>query len=306
MQTSKKSPTKFANQCWQDKLFDIFNYTLVAVVLLLICYPIYFIFIASFSDPDMVANGQVVLLPKGLNLASYAQTFGYGDIWSGYLNSVINTVLGTCISLMCTLPAAYALSRKDLPGNKLLMGLITFTMFFSGGLIPTYMLVQNLHLYNTRAILLMLGAVSAYNLIIAKSFMATNIPHELYEATQIDGGNDFIFFFRVVVQLSVPIISVLVLLYAVAQWNSYFNALIYIKDRALYPLQVILRELLIQTESSAMMGSGGSASSIGEARKLANMMKYSVIIVSSLPLLVMYGLLSKHFEKGMMVGAIKG
>lgn len=301
----QRKTNEFKRQIIWDKLFDVLNYSIVILILIIICYPLYFVLIASFSDPDMVATGQVIFLPKGLSLRSYIKTFNYRDIWSGYGNSLINTFFGTIISLLCTLPAAYALSRKDLPGRGWIMALITFTMFFSGGLIPTYMLVQNLNLYNTRTVLLLISAVSAYNLIIARSFMSSNIPVELHEATQIDGGNDFIFFFRVVVPLAKPIISVLVLLYAVSQWNSYFNALIYIKDRVLYPLQVILRELLIQTESSSTM-SGGNAASIAEARKLANMMKYSVIIVSSVPLLVVYSFVSKHFEKGMMIGAIKG
>lgn len=301
----QRKSSDFKRQTFWDKLFDVINYAVVILVLIIICYPLYFVLIASFSDPDMVANGQVVLIPKGLSLRSYMKTFSYGDIWTGYANSLINTLLGTIISLCCTVPAAYALSRKDLPGHGWIMGLITFTMFFSGGLIPTYMLVQNLHLYNTRTILLLISAVSAYNLIIARSFMSSNIPEELHEATQIDGGTDFTFFFRVVIPLAKPIISVLILLYAVSQWNSYFNALIYIKDRVLYPLQVILRELLIQTESSSSM-MGGNAASLAEARKLANMMKYSVIIVSSIPLLVVYSFVSKHFEKGLMIGAIKG
>lgn len=301
----QKRTSEFRRQIRADKAFDIVNYIFIAIVLLIICYPLYFIVIASFSDPDMVSNGQVTFFPRGVSLRSYIRTFQQKDIWTGYMNSLFYTIAGTAISLCFTLPAAYSLSRKDLPGKGLMMGLITFTMFFSGGLIPTYMLVQKLHLYNTRTILLLISAVSAYNLIIARSFMSANIPTELLEATQIDGGSDFTFFFKVVVPLSKPIISVLILLYAVSQWNAYFNALIYIKDRVLYPLQVILRELLIQTENSAMM-SGGSATSIAEARKLANMMKYSIIIVSSVPLLAVYGFVSKYFEKGLMIGAIKG
>lgn len=300
-----KKKAEFRNEILADKIFDILNWIVILFVLIAICYPLYFILIASFSDPDMVANGEVILIPKGLSLRSYIKTFQYGDIWTGYMNSLINTFLGTVISVTVTIAAAYSLSRKDMPGRGLFMGLITFTMFFSGGLIPTYLIVQNLHLYNTRAILLLISAVSAYNLIIARSFMVSNIPEELHEAANLDGCDEFKFFFQVAIPISKPLLSVLILLYAVSQWNSYFNALVYIKDRSLYPLQVILRELLIQTESSANMV-GGNASSIAEARKLANMMKYSVIIVSSVPLLIAYSFVQKYFEKGIMIGAIKG
>ena len=301
----EKRKSEFRNEILADKIFDIINWIIVALVLVIICYPLYFILIASFSDPNLVANGDVILIPKGLSLGSYAKTFQYGDIWSGYANSLINTFFGTIISVTVTVAAAYSLSRKEMPGCGLFMKLITFTMFFSGGLIPTYLIVQGLGLYNTRAILLLISAVSAYNLIIARSFMVSNIPEELHEAAVLDGCDEFKFFFQVAIPISKALLSVMILLYAVSQWNSYFNALVYIKDRSLYPLQVILRELLIQTESSANMV-GGNAASIAEARRIANMMKYSVIIVSSLPLLIAYSFVQKYFEKGIMIGAIKG
>ena len=226
-----KKKSEFGSEIFADKIFDIINWIIVLFVLLVICYPLYFIFIASFSDPDMVTNGEVLFFPRGISLRSYERTFQYADIWSGYLNSLINTFLGTIISVSATIAAAYALSRKEMPGCGLFMKLITFTMFFSGGLIPTYLIVKGLGLYNTRAVLLLISAVSAYNLIIARSFMIANVPEELHEAATLDGCDEFKFFFKVAVPISKALLSVMILLYAVAQWNSYFNALVYISDR---------------------------------------------------------------------------
>lgn len=286
-----------------DKAFDIVNLIFIVAVLLIVLYPMYFIVIASFSDPVLVSNGEVVLLPKGISLDGYIQTFQNNDIWIGYRNSLFYTIVGTTICLSCTVPAAYALSRKELVGGRILMKLITFTMFFSGGLIPSYLLINNLGIYDTVWALMLPFAVNVYNLIIARSFMAENIPNELHEAAQLDGCGELRFFFRVVIHLAKPAIFVLLMMYAVEHWNSYFYALIYLRNSELYPLQMILRELLIQTE---MVGSMGGDSTVMRMQEIANMLKYCVIIVSSVPLMALYPFIQKYFEKGLIIGAVKG
>lgn len=286
-----------------DAAFDTVNLIFIIAVLLTVVYPLYFIVIASFSDPTSVANGQVILWPRGVSLDGYRKTFANRDIWTGFSNSIFYTVLGTAICLGCTVPAAYALSRRDLVGGGVLMKLFTFTMFFNGGLVPSYLLVKRLGLYNTVWALTLPFAVNVYNFIIACSFMRENIPVELHEAAQLDGCGDIVFFFRVVLALSKPVVCVLLMMYAVEFWNSYFYALIYLKDRALFPLQMILRELLIQTE---MAGSMGGDTTVMRLQEIADMLKYCVVIVSSLPILCVYPFVQKYFEKGLTLGAVKG
>lgn len=294
---------EFKRQGRGDKVFDITNLLILLAVLLVVLYPLYFIIIASFSDPNAVSAGKVWLFPVGFNLDGYKEILKNNDLWTGYANSIKYTVIGTTLNIALTIPAAYALSRKELVGRTLFMTMITFTMFFGGGLIPTYLLVSNLGLYDTMWALILPGAVSVYNLIVARTYFIQNIPEELFEAAQIDGCTYFKFFIKVVIPISKPIIAVIVLMYAVAHWNSYFNALIYIKDRALYPLQVILRELLIQQESVA--GMAGDAISAAEQQRLADMLKYGIIIVSSLPVLCIYPFIQKYFVKGMLIGSVK-
>lgn len=294
---------EFKRQSVGDKTFDIINHIVLFLVLLAVLYPLYFIIIASFSDPNAVARGDVWLFPVGFNLDGYQEIFKNQDIWSGYMNSIKYTVVGTSINILLTVPAAYALSRKELVGRGFFMTMITFTMFFGGGLIPTYLLINNLGINNTMWALVLPGAISVYNLIVCRTYFSQNIPEELFEAGQVDGCTYFKFFAKVVLPISKPIIAVLVLMYAVGHWNSYFNALIYIRDRSLYPLQVILRELLIQQEAAAGFGDAASAA---EQQKLADMLKYGIIIVSSLPVLCMYPFIQKYFVKGMMIGAVKG
>lgn len=294
---------KFRSQSPGDKTFDIINHIFLGVVLIIVFYPLWFILIASFSDPAAVASGNVYLLPKEFNVDGYLKVFQNKKIWLGYRNSIFYTILGTGINLGFTLLAAYGLSKKSLPGQGFIMGFITFTMFFSGGLIPSYLLMDNLGLNNTIWALVLPGAVSVYNLIVTRSYMSSSIPLELEEAAQLDGCSEFQLFFKIALPLSKPIIGVILLMYAVGHWNSYFNALIYIRDQALYPLQVILRDLLIQTEQAASMG--GDAS-VMELQRVADMLKYGVIVVSSLPVLCLYPFVQKYFEKGMMIGSLKG
>lgn len=294
---------KFSAQSRGDKAFDIINHLILILVTIAVFYPLYFIVIASFSDPAAVASGNVHILPKGFNLDGYAKVFENEKIWTGYGNSILYTVVGTAINLALTIMAAYGLSQKSLPGQGILMGLITFTMFFSGGLIPSYLLVDKMGLNNTMWALILPSAVSVYNLIIARSYMSQNISGELEEAAKLDGCSDFNLFFRIALPLSKPIIGVVVLMYAVGHWNEYFSALIYLRDQSLYPLQVILRDLLIQTEQAANMG--GDAS-VMELQKIADMLKYGVIVVSSLPVLCIYPFIQKYFAQGMMIGSVKG
>ncbi len=294
---------KFASQSAGDKAFDIVNHLLLLLIALAVFYPLYFIVIASFSDPAAVSAGSVHFWPKGFNLEGYSKVFENQKIWLGYRNSILYTVVGTALNLALTIMAAYGLSKKSLPGQSLIMGLITFTMFFSGGLIPFYLLIDKMGINNSMWALVLPGAVSVYNLIIARSYMSENISGELEEAAKLDGCSDFNLFFKIALPLSKPIIGVVVLMYAVGHWNEYFNALIYLRDQTLYPLQVILRDLLIQTEQAASMGGD---SSVMELQKIADMLKYGVIVVSSLPVLCIYPFIQKYFAQGMMIGSVKG
>lgn len=295
----------FWRQGRSDKIFDIVNYTFLIFILLVVLYPIYFVVIASFSSPNEVAAGRVTFFVRGFNLMGYLEIFKSDKIWRGYFNSIIYMVVGTSVNLIATIPAAFAFSRKDMLGSKFLIWLFTFTMFFSGGLIPTYLLIQDLGMYDTIWALVLPGAVSVYNLIVARTFFEVSIPNELYEAATVDGCDYFSYFFRVILPISKPIIAVMLLIYAVGHWNSYFNALIYLQDNAKMPLQVVLREILIQSNNVSSM-TAVSMERLEEQRQLAEMIKYGVIIVSSLPVLVMYPFVQKHFIKGMMIGAVKG
>jgi putative aldouronate transport system permease protein len=288
----------------EDKVFDIINFFLVAIILLLVVYPLYFIVIASISDPNMIYEGKVWLLPKELTLEGYQRIFGDSKIWLGYKNSIMYTVVGTIVNVSFTLMAAYALSRKDLYGRNVIMFLFLMTMFFSGGLIPTYLVVKNLGLLNTMWALILPKAVAVWNVIVAKTFFESSIPNELLEAARIDGCSDVKFFWKIVLPLSKPIVAVMVLFYAVGHWNSYFDALIYLNNENLYPLQLILRNILIQNQASTMMIS--DLDSLAAKQRVSELIKYGVIIVASIPLLIVYPFVQKYFVKGVMIGGIKG
>ncbi|HHY83635.1 MAG TPA: carbohydrate ABC transporter permease [Clostridiales bacterium] len=287
-----------------DRIFNFVNITLLTLVLIIVIYPLYYVVIASFSDPVMVNSGQVHLWPKGFNLSGYKRVFAYEDIWRGYRNTTFYTALGTIINLVVTIPAAYALSRKDLQGRNFIMALFTITMFFNGGLIPTYLVIKNLRMINTFWALMIPNAVSTYNLIVSRTYMQNNIPLELQEAATIDGCSTTRLFFRIIIPLSAPIIAVMALFYGVGHWNQYFSALLYISNEKLKPLQLVLREILLQSQHLASTSS--DFESMAEQAKLAESIKYCVIIVSSLPVLVVYPFLQKYFTKGIMLGAIKG
>ena len=284
-------------------VFDAILYCICAVLLLIILYPLWFIVIASFSDPSAVAGGHVWVWPVGFTLDGYDELLKQPKVWLGYRNTIAYTVAGTLIGLAVNIPAAYALSRKDLWGRKGLMGLYVFTMFFSGGLIPIFLTVQQAGLYNTFWVLVLPFSVSAYNIIVARTFFETSLPPDLWDAAQIDGCGNLRFFFTMALPLSKAVISVIALWTAVGQWNSYFNALIYIRDENLYPLQLIMRNILITNQNFAALGTGEAAMI---AMRRANLVRYAMIIVATVPIMCVYPFIQKYFDQGVMIGAVKG
>lgn len=289
-----------------DRLFDIFIALSCVIVFLIVVYPLYFIVIASFSNSTMVNQGQVILLPKGFSLYGYQQIFKDARIWTGYLNTIIYTVGGTAINLIFTLPAAYALSRREFRARGVIMALFVFTMFFNGGMVPTYMLMKNLHLIDSMWVMIIPFSVNVYNLIITRTFFENSIPNELYEAAELDGCSHFRFFTTIVLPLSKAVVSVIFLYYMVAHWNDFFNALLYLNKDNLQPLQIVLRNILLSNQVFAQ-GAGSAGAGAGSyAQQFADQVKYGVIIVSTLPILCIYPFIQKYFEKGVMIGALKG
>lgn len=295
-----------------DKVFLLINKFFLLVIFVVTLYPLVFVISASVSNPEAVSTGKMLLWPIGFTMKGYQYILRYQDVWTGYANTIFYTFGGTFLNLLVTLPCAYALSRRDLEGQGIIMTIFLVTMYFSGGLIPSYLLMKGLHLVNTRAYMLLSGLVSTYNLIVARTFFSNTIPWELHEASFIDGCSDFQVFRSIVLPLSKPIIIVLTLYYGVAHWNSYFNAMVYLNDSGKYPLQVFLREILLQSqwaESAMASGDGFSPEEMEAMLKqasTANMLKYVLIVVSSAPMLVIYPFLQRFFAKGIMIGAVKG
>jgi putative aldouronate transport system permease protein len=288
-----------------DKIFNAANFIITSLLTLIVLYPLIYILSASISNPDLVYTGKVWLLPRGITFEGYQRVLQDPDIMTGYANTIFYTVVGTMINLAVTLTAAYSLSKKFVPGGRVVMLLMIFTMYFSGGMIPTYMIMKNLNLLDTRLIMVVSGAVSTYNLIIARTFFISGVPKEVEEAALIDGCSIFRTFISIVLPLSKAVIGVLALYYGVAHWNSYFNALIYLSDNDKYPLQLILRAILISNQQKASMALENEEM-MQVQQRVANLIKYSVIVVSSLPVLVAYPFLQKYFAKGVMVGSVKG
>ncbi|SEL52794.1 carbohydrate ABC transporter membrane protein 2, CUT1 family [Paenibacillus sp. OK003] len=281
---------------------EVVLYAFAVLFLIAIIYPIYFIVIASFSDPSSVANGQVWVFPKGFTLEGYRELLRHENIWIGYRNTILYTVVGTLFGLVVNISAAYALSRKDLVGRKFFSLFFIFTMFFSGGLIPTFLTIRDFHLYNTFLVMVLPFSVVVFDMIVARTFFQTSIPGDLWEAAQIDGCGNLRYFVLIVLPLSKAIIAVLGLWIAVGYWNSYFNALIYLKDPNLYPLQLILRNILITNQMQSGIGTGEAAQ---VALRLANLMRYSVIIIATIPIMCVYPFIQKYFNQGVMIGAVK-
>ena len=287
----------------KDKVFRFFLYLISGFILLSVLYPLYFVVIASFSDPSAVASGQVWLVPKGLTLDGYKELFRHNEIWTGYANTILYTIAGTFIGVAVNIFAAYALSKKDLVGRKVLMWLFVFTMFFNGGLIPTFITIKDFGLYNTFWVMVLPFSVSVYNIIVARTFFENTIPAELNDAAKIDGCGNIYYFFKIVLPLSKAILAVIALWTAVGMWNSYFNALVYLKDSWRYPLQLALRNILITNNLQMSFGSGEA---MQIALRLSSLMRYSVIIVSTLPIMCVYPFAQKYFNQGIMIGAVKG
>ena len=304
----EKTALTHINNCAQDKVFMTVLYVVLALVLIVVIYPLLFVLFASMSDPRYVNSGALLLYPKGFNLLGYQQVFRDQRILIGYGNTIYYTVFGTILAVAVNMMGGYALSRDDLPGRGIVMALFVFTMYFGGGMIPFYLIVRNLHLTNTRTILVLLGGTSVYNMIIARSFFISTIPRELQEAAEIDGCGTGRFFFSIVMPLSKAITAVIVLYCAVGQWNAYFNALIFISDRDKFPLQIFLREILLtaKTYESADVLSTLSGDDLARMQRMSEVTKYGVIVVSTLPIIALYPFLQKYFVKGVMIGSLKG
>lgn len=301
---SAKNVRKKIQYPLEDRIYYAVVDTILVIFTLAILFPLINIVAASFSSPTAVATSRVVLWPVDFSLEGYRAVFSNPYVLTGYRNTIFYTVLGTCINVSITLAAAYPLSRKDLPYRGFFMFLFTFTMFFSGGLIPTYLLVNSLRMVGTIWAILLPGALSVYNMILVRTFMQSSIPADLLEAAQIDGCSDLRFFFTMVLPLSKAVIAVIALYYAVGHWNAYFDAMIYLNRKETYPLQIILRDILIanQISTNDIVDDAILAGKQG----MADLLKYSLIIVSSLPIICMYPFVQKYFVKGVMIGSIKG
>ncbi len=286
-----------------DRLFYVISYSIVSILVIAVLYPIIYVISASFSSGNAIATGKVWLWPVEFTLDGYAAVLKYKDIWIGYRNSILYTVAGTFINVCMTMICAYPLSRKNLRGRNKIMFLFTFTMLFNGGMLPNYILISKLKMINTAWSLLLPGAISVYNMIVARTFIQSNIPDELLESSKIDGCDDIRFFFKMVLPLSKAILAVLVIWYAVGHWNSYFNAFLYLNDKSKYPLQIYLREILVLGEVQSDMIDGETESAI---RNLKYLLKYATIVVSTVPLYAIYPFIQKYFVKGVMIGSVKG
>lgn len=288
-----------------DRNGNIFYYALTGAILILLAliviYPLYFIIIASISDPDAVLAGRVYLFPEKITLSGFSKILNVSSVWKGYLNTIIYTVLTVIISLLVTITAGWSLSRKNLPFRKFFMVYFIIPMFFGGGLIPFYNVMSGLHLINTIWAIIIPAVLSVWNLFMTKTFFESSIPNSLIEAAKIDGAGHFRTFLVIVIPLAKPIIAVMALYYAIGQWNSYFNAMIFLQNEKLYPLQLVLKEILLAAESTM----GGSGETILEQYRLATQIKYVSVIVSSLPVLMLYPFVQKYFEQGIMIGSLK-
>jgi putative aldouronate transport system permease protein len=290
-------------QSRQDVIFTIINYTLLTILLILILYPLYFTIIASFSEPNLVGAGKVWFYPKQFTLEGYQKLFQEWRIWLGYRNTIFYTTLGTFVNLLFTLPVAYALSKREFMPRNIIMFMFVFTMFFNGGMIPTYLVVQKLGLIDSIWAMIIPKAAAVGNIIIARTFFVTNIPKELEDAASIDGCSNTRFFVRIVLPLSKAIIAALTLFYAVGHWNSFFDALIYLRTESKFPLQMFIREILVINQMNTLLN---DHETMQERQRTFELIKYTIVIVANLPILIIYPLLQKHFVKGVMLGSIKG
>ncbi len=289
-----------------DRLLIGGIYLLLTLILLVVLVPILNILASSFSSATAVSSGKVGVLPVNFSLEGYEAVFNNSLIMGGFLNSLLYMVLGTIINLALALTAAYALSHKDLVGRRFFTFLFAFTMLFSGGMIPTYLVVRGLGLVDTMWAMVLPGALSVYNMIIARTFMQSSIPEVLYDAAAIDGCSYARRFFLITLPLSKALIAVLTLMFAVGHWNSYFGALMYLRTQSRFPLQLVLRQILVMNEFNLSEMTSGMVENMIERQYMANLLKYSVIVVSTVPVMLMYPFIQKHFVKGIMIGSLKG
>jgi len=292
-------------------LFDAVNTLFVLLIVIITLYPMYFTVIASVSEPLALGAKEVIWKPVGFTLEAYQNLMQYDEIWRGYGNSIYYTVAGTLFSLFLTIPAAYTLSKKELPARGFLMTMFLIVMYFGGGMVPTYLLVKNLGLLNTRLILILMSGVSVYNVIVTRVFFASSIPDTLYEAAEIDGAGEFKKFVAIAMPLAKPIIAVMCLYYAVGMWNSYFSALLYVSSEELHPLQMVLRKVLILNaniagEIESMLYTPEQLLEKLRQQEMATTMRYAMVFIASAPMLIIYPFIQKHFVKGVMIGALKG
>jgi putative aldouronate transport system permease protein len=288
-----------------DRAVDLFSIIVLTVAVVAILYPLWFILVASVSDPAAVYEGRVWFWPSGFTLDGYDRIVGDAAVWRGFANSVLYTVVGTTISVCLIVAGGYALSRKDLPGRRTITFLLVLTLFFDGGIIPRYLVVQELGLLDSLWAVTLPGAIGVWNLIIAKSFFQLNIPDELREAAQLDGAGDLRFFFTIAVPLARSLIVLMVMIHMVASWNAFFDALIFLNDADKYPLQLVLRNILIQSDISTTGAMSGDLASYAETQRIADLVKYGIIVVSTFPVLMLIPFLQKHFTKGALLGAVK-
>ena len=294
---------------WDDRVFDFFCTLFLVLFVIIVFYPLYYIVIASISDPKYATTGTPLIYPKGITWSGYQMVLQEKRIWSGYANTLIYTSCGTLLGITMVIPAGYAFSRKDLPGHGFLMKLYVLTMYFSGGMIPTFLVVKRLGILNSRTLMIVMGCMSVYNMIVVRSFMQSNIPDEMLEAAKIDGCGNGRFFVQIVLPLSKAIIAVMVLYIAVSYWNSYMNAVIYIIDEGLYPLQLQLKKILYAVQSAVTSVEGTSEADmefIRDSIKRSQLIKYGAIVVSTAPILCVYPFIQKYFVKGVMIGSVKG
>ena len=288
-----------------DKVFDTVNIAFMLIVFVVTIYPLYFVIIASISDPYAVNQGKTLLLPYGISFTGYSEIFNDVSMWSGYKNTIIYTVLGTLISIALTMTCAFGLSIKGLPAGKVITWIIIFTMLFDGGMVPRYFVVRDLHMIDTIWALVIPRAAWVFTIIIARTFIQQSIPHEIFESAQCEGCSLSRYFFSIVVPLSSALVAILVLYYGVANWNSFFDAMIYLNKQSMVPLSLVLRNILIANQMN-MFISAGSADELDAMIRKAETVKYVAVIFSSLPILCLYPFLQKYFVKGIMIGAIKG
>ncbi|MBQ7431384.1 MAG: carbohydrate ABC transporter permease [Butyrivibrio sp.] len=287
----------------QDVFVNILFHLIAVIMILMVIYPLWFVIIASFSNPADVASGKVWIWPKVIDVRGYQKLFEQSQIWKSYLNTIIYTLVGTFVALIVNISAGYAMSRKDLPGRRWINLFYVIPMFVNGGLIPTYLVVKGFGLLDSFWVMVIPFSVSTYNIIVARTFFESSLPESLWEAAQIDGCSTLRYFFSFAVPLSKAVIAVVGLWTAVGLWNSWFNALIYLQNENLIPLQLLLRRILIANESLLGAATGTMAQ---ELRQLSDMMKYGSIVVSTLPIMMLYPFLQKYFNQGVMIGAVKG